>query len=282
MFRSSTTVLLAVLCVTALSACAQGTTATATSQATPTSQATTGPAGLPLFFRETWRDLRTPEVLKKCAARANVHDQFCEPALTPAHVSNPNLELMLYGGGKQRVVDGEVLGAVLVHSGNHLFTGMTEDPFAIAFRDKNNYVDLSGPARIRWAAVRASGLHVVHPIVKLADGTWLLSEGGYGGNQLQVRPVEFTVSDPEQRWMKLDIDRVVTLGPREPEPVDAAKSRKIEAEMIRAGVWLHVNQVDLTKVDAVGFADLMPGSGHGYGGFISMGTIEVYGKPVPR
>ena len=40
--------------------------------------------------------------------------------------------------------------------------------------------------------------------------------------------------------------------------------------------------MDLTKVDAVGFADLMPGSGHGYGGYIGMGPIEVYGKPVPR
>ena len=43
-----------------------------------------------------------------------------------------------------------------------------------------------------------------------------------------------------------------------------------------------VIQVDLTKVDAVGFADLMPGSGHGYGGYIGMGPIEVYGKKVPR
>jgi hypothetical protein len=48
------------------------------------------------------------------------------------------------------------------------------------------------------------------------------------------------------------------------------------------GVWLESRQVDLTKVDAVGFADLMPGSGHGYGGYIGMGAIEVYGKPVPR
>jgi len=35
-------------------------------------------------------------------------------------------------------------------------------------------------------------------------------------------------------------------------------------------------------VDVVGFADLMRGSGHGYGGYIGMGTIEVYGKKVPR
>ena len=99
----------------------------------------------------------------------------------------------------------------------------------------------------------------------------------------QVRPVEFTVSDPEKRWMKLDIDRVVTLGPREPEPVDRAKANKIDAEMSRQQrVGGREPRGLPTKVDAVGFADLMPGSGHGYGGFISMGAIEVYGKPVPR
>jgi hypothetical protein len=272
MFRRSTTVLLAVLCVTASIALAQG-TATLTSQATAGGAA--APAKPPLFFREDWSGKRAT---RGCA---NVHDASCEPALTQEFVSNPNLELKIYGAGRQRLENGEVLGAVLVQ-GNHLFTGMTEQPFAVAFRDKNNYVDLSGLGRIRWEAVRASGLHVVRLIIKLADGTWLLSEHGYGGNQLQVRPVEFTVSDPEQRWMKLDIDRVVTLGPREPEPVDAAKARKIDAEMSRYSVWLDVNRVDLTRVDAVGFADLMPGSGHGYGGFISMGTIEVYGTPVPR
>jgi hypothetical protein len=39
---------------------------------------------------------------------------------------------------------------------------------------------------------------------------------------------------------------------------------------------------DLSKVDEIGFADLMPGSGHGTGGWIQLGGIEVYGKSVPR
>ena len=45
-------------------------------------------------------------------------------------------------------------------------------------------------------------------------------------------------------------------------------------------IW--VPNPDLTKVDEVGFADLMPGSGHGTGGYIHLSTIEVFGKPVPR
>jgi hypothetical protein len=40
--------------------------------------------------------------------------------------------------------------------------------------------------------------------------------------------------------------------------------------------------VDLSRIDEVGFVDLMPGSGHGTGGYIQLGRIEVYGKTVPR
>ena len=65
------------------------------------------------------------------------------------------------------------------------------------------------------------------------------------------------VSIADVRWLKLDIARVVTVG----NPVE------------------HPN---LTKVDEVGFADLMPGSGHGPGGYVNVGRIEVYGDAVQR
>ena len=61
-------------------------------------------------------------------------------------------------------------GRVLVQR-DHLFTGMTEQPFAVAFRDKNNYVDLSGLAKSGWAA-EGVGLHVVHLIIN-----WLMAHG---------------------------------------------------------------------------------------------------------
>jgi hypothetical protein len=43
-----------------------------------------------------------------------------------------------------------------------------------------------------------------------------------------------------------------------------------------------LDKVDLSRVDAVGFADLSPGSGHGSGGYSDVAWIEVYGKPVKR
>ena len=45
-------------------------------------------------------------------------------------------------------------------------------------------------------------------------------------------------------------------------------------------IW--VQNPDLSKVDEVGFADLMPASGHGTGGYIHLGSIEVYGRAVAR
>jgi len=43
-----------------------------------------------------------------------------------------------------------------------------------------------------------------------------------------------------------------------------------------------VAKPDLSKVDEVGFTDLMPGSGHGPGGWSDVAFIEVYGRPVKR
>ena len=55
-------------------------------------------------------------------------------------------------------------------------------------------VDLTGLARIKWVT-KMSGLHQVRPIVKLADGTWLVGDRGtflrrfgapdFGGGRLE-------------------------------------------------------------------------------------------------
>lgn len=49
---------------------------------------------------------------------------------------------------------------------------------------------------------------------------------------------------------------------------------------VRAFSW--APNPDLSKVDEAGFADLMPGSGHGSGGWVNYTEIEVDGKAVPR
>jgi hypothetical protein len=134
-----------------------------------------------------------------------------------------------------------------------VWTGLATSPVAVALRDKANYVDLSGLARIRWQT-KVSGFHKVRPIVKLADGTWLVGDHA-DGSTVDWHDSDFSIA--EVRWIKLDIDKVLTKGN-----------------------W--VEHPDLSKVDEVGFTDLLPGSGHGPGGWSDVAWFEVYGKPVKR
>ena len=46
------------------------------------------------------------------------------------------------------------------------------------------------------------------------------------------------------------------------------------------GQW--IEKPDLSRIDEIGFTDLMAGSGHGPGGWSDVGKIEVFGKGVPR
>ena len=196
----------------------------------------------PLFFSESWKSLPTPP------------DDHNAWPVSPQGVASPNLELLLFGTSSKEI---QLVAAGRGGSNTvpaNLWTGTTTTPSAVALRDRNNFVDLSAPlAKIRWV-VRTSGFHQAWPIVKLADGTWLVGDRPSGlqsdFNENEITPIDL-------RWLKLDVERVVTVG-----------------------TW--VERPNLSKVDAVGFADLMPGSGHGAGGYINVGRIEVYGTPVKR
>ena len=109
-------------------------------------------------------------------------------------------------------------------------------------------------ARIKWVT-RTSGFHVVRPVLKLADGTFVVGDSADGAQSANSQLfLESELAIANVRWLPLDIARVVTRGDK----------------------WV---QPDLSKVDEVGFADLHPGSGHGWGGFVNVSRIEVYGTP---
>ena len=195
----------------------------------------------PLFLSEGWKALTTPP-----------DDHGAWPA-SQAAVASPTLQLTLHGTSAKEIVVVAVRGNSDLYPLN-LWTGTTTSPSAASLRDRANFVDLTDPlAKIRWT-VRTSGFHQVRPIVKLADGTWLV------GDQATGPSLDFNQSDvsiADLRWLKLDIARVVAVGN-----------------------W--IDHPDLSKVDEVGFADLMPGSGHGPGGYVNVGRIEVYGRRVKR
>lgn len=179
--------------------------------------------------------------------------------VTPANVTSANLELKAYGKDAKNLT---ISGAATGNTPINLWTGMSTEPIAVLLRDKNNYLDLSGLAKIRWTT-RASAFHLVRPVVKLADGTLLVGEHA-DGNTTTFLESEFALYG--MRWVKLDPERVVTTGVY--GPVGDAAS------------W--IEHPDLSKVDEIGFADLMPGTGHGSGGWVNVGGIEVYGQLVPR
>jgi hypothetical protein len=235
----------------------------------PPPQPAPHPVYPPVFLRESWRQTGP------------------EHGVDQGILTNPNLELRLYDPSAREIPTyrqnpptgsrpSDWGGPSCIQSagfnqdppptttpqGNptdppNLWTGVCQTPVAATLRDKNRYVDLTGLAKIRWVT-RVSGFHVVRPIIKLADGTWLVgdhADGDRSSNSTLFLDSEFAITSV--RWLQLDIARVVTRG-----------------------VW--AEKPDLSRVDEVGFADLLPGSGHGWGGFVNVARIEVYGTPLPR
>jgi len=201
-------------------------------------------SALPLFFDVNF--VRPPS-------------QTGQTKVVQENIGDPNLELKQYG----------LHDSCLLTSGNpgsettpfSVWSGECEQPFATLFRHKSSFVDLTGAAKIRWT-VKTSGFHVVRPAVKLADGTMLVGETAAASIPMLMQS---EVPVAAIRWIRLDPKRLVTMG------LQNAPFNEI---------W--VPNVDLSRVDEVGFVDLMPGSGHGTGGYIHISQFQVYGRAVPR
>ncbi len=132
----------------------------------------------------------------------------------------------------------------------YIWTGLCEGNCAISLRHKTSYVDLTGQAKVRWRS-KQSGFRQARLIVKLAGGPWLVSDISDGPSS-DWREFEFIIADI--RWRKLDIGKVVE------------------------GPW--VEKPDLSRVDEIGWSDLMPGGSSDACSRVDW--IEVYGRPAPR
>ena len=189
----------------------------------------------PSMFKEDWKQPPYTGTLNDENRRA-----------TQDAVTNPRLELKMYGTDARNV-------GVYNHEGRFdVWTGVVTSSVAIMLRDKTNYADLTGLARLR-AMVRTLGLHVIHPVVKLADGTYL---AGSRSIDTEGEFLQTEVAFGGMRWHKLDPQKVVT-GVEVKNPV-------------------------LNRVDEIGWADLMVGGGHGNAGWCNVSTIELYAKGLPR
>jgi hypothetical protein len=181
--------------------------------------------------------------------------QTMETPLTQEFVSNPALELKLYGPS---ATDMRVTSEG--NSPPHTFSGMCMQTCAVALRHRESNADLRGLAKMRWAT-KVSGFHLVRPIIKLADGEW------YVGNHAEGQEFDWHESEfyfSELRWQRLHIDRITPFGG-------------------------YAEGVDLSAVEEIGFTDMMPGGLHGTErgrqsptAWSDVARIEIYASPVKR
>ena len=166
--------------------------------------------------------------------------------VTQEHVSNPNLLVSRHGPGEA--------GIKKSHHDQpmddpwYIWSGEAPGNWALSLRHKTSWVDLTGLAKIRWRSKQA-GFRQLRLILKLADGRWLVSDE-FDGPSIDWRIHEFNLGDIH--WRHLDIQSVVE-GSWEPNP-------------------------DLSKVEEIGWTDLMAGGGSGACSRVDW--IEVYGKAV--
>lgn len=191
-------------------------------------QAEQAPAGL--FFREDWKE--TPPATP----------------VTQEHVVNQKLTLHLYGPGRE--------GIRKSHHDQpkddpfYVWSGPCTGNWALTLRHVDQNVDLSSGAKIRWVA-KQTGFRQLHIIIKLADGTWLVSDQSDGETE-DWHQKEFAVEGLS--WRKLDIEKVIEGRP--------------------------IKKPNLTSVEEVGFSDLMSGGGTPASSRVDW--IEVIGKAVKR
>lgn len=183
-----------------------------------------------LFFREDWKET---------------------PAATPVtqkHVANKDLILGLYGPGCDSIKKSH--HEAPVDDPYYIWSGPCLGNWVVTLKNPKSFVDLSGYSKIIWRS-KQSGLRSLHLVLKLADGTWLVSSQGDDLSK-DWRIHEINIMDVD--WYSLNITGVIEVKP--------------------------VNNADLTRVDEIGFTDLMTGGASD--ACSRLDWIEVYGKPVPR
>ena len=129
----------------------------------------------------------------------------------------------------------------------------TENICTFALRNKKSFADFSKGARIMVQS-KTSGFHKIHPFIKLADGKTYVGDIELG----QTTDFLFEEFRLEQvKWISFNTELGVTRGNLVPD-------------------------LDLSKVDEIGFTDLQTGADHGAGGWSDIGIVRVYANAVPR
>jgi hypothetical protein len=173
------------------------------------------------------------------------------PAATPVtqeHVVNKDLTLALYGPARDSIKKSH--HDVPADDPYYIWSGTCLGNWAVTLKKSRSYADLSGYAKIIWRSKQA-GFKCLRLVIKLADGNWLVSDQCDDRSQ-DWRIHEFNIMDIN--WYELNINTVV------------------EGKA--------VTNVNLSRVDEIGFTDLTAGGGSN--ACSRLDWIEVYGKPIAR
>jgi hypothetical protein len=174
------------------------------------------------------------------------------PAATPVtqeHVANPDLLVIRYGPAEAQIKKSH--HDKLADDPFYIWSGDADRGWAITLKHRSAWMDLSGQAKIRWRS-KQTGFRQLRIILKLADGKWVIGDQA-DDESTDWRVREFNVAD--LRWRVFDPVKIVE------------------------GRWA-MPVPDLSRVDEIGWTDLMPGGGTPASSRLDW--IEVYGKPVPR
>ncbi len=183
-----------------------------------------------LFFREDWKEI--PAAIP----------------VTQEHVGNDNLILGLYGPGRDSIKKSH--HEKPLDDPYYIWSGRCIGNWAVTLKHTKLYTDLSGFAKVKWRS-KQSGFRKLHLVLKLADGTWIISDQ-YDNHSKDWRIFEFNVLDIN--WYSLNIEKIFEEKP--------------------------IKDPDLSKVDEIGFTDLMRGGDSN--ACSRLDWIEVYSKPVKR
>jgi len=175
------------------------------------------------------------------------------------NLGNQDLRLHLYGD-----IDG--IRKTQHPTEDYIYTGETRNNWMITVSDPNNYFDLRVPGKM-MLRTRNTGYRQTHIVIKTADGKWYACEEGSGESSAWMNR-DYILADLHWRNLTM-VDAPTSANPnRKPDPARAVI------------VPTSIATPDLSKVDEIGFSDLMPG------GFIPattrLNSWAVYGKKVPR
>lgn len=179
--------------------------------------------------------------------------------MVPDNLSNKELDLHIYGNANE-------IRKAFHPEEDYTYTGETVENWALTVSAKASYWNLAGDGRIRFRT-RNSGYRFLHVVIKTADGKYFVSEEGSGESTAWIE-TDYILSN--LRWRNLLMTDT---------PSNASNRRQPNPKRVPI-VATSPGTPDLTKVDEVGFSDLMPG------GWIPstsrVNAFWLYGKAVPR